>query len=73
MRTDSNELEQTRREANELIKQGLHQHHVYFIDYESINSYHLDNSGLHLNQFGTNIVSGNFIDSLNLDCIFLCS
>ena len=64
MRTDSNELEQKRREANELIKRGLHQHHVDFIDHENINSYHLDNSGLHLNQFGTNILSGNFIDFL---------
>ena len=60
MRTDSNELEQKRREANELIKRGLHQHHVDFIDHENINSYHLDNSGLHLKQFGTNILSGNF-------------
>ena len=68
MRTDSdsNELEQKRRETNELIKRGLHQHHVDFIDHENINSYHLDNSGLHLNQFGTNILSGKFIDFLKI-------
>ena len=53
--------------VNNCLKQKLPQNNIAFIDNENINpKMHLNNSGLHLNYKGVEILANNFIDYIKL-------
>ncbi len=59
-RTDSPELESKRREVNVLLLETLRGSQIGFINHDNLNIAHLNKWGLHLNQYGTKVITENF-------------
>ena len=54
------EIEHKRKRVNYLVEVGLKDYGIDFISQDNIKAAHLDKWGLHLNFYGTNVLSGNF-------------
>ena len=66
-RTDSPELEAKRRQVNVLLLEKLRGSHINFINHDKLNPAHLNKWGIHLNQYGTKVITENFIRYLTQD------
>eukprot|EP00794_Sanderia_malayensis_P006564 gene6564-7305_t len=59
-RTDSPEMETKRRAVNVLLGEMLRESRTRFITHENVNPVHLNRWGLHLNQYGSKVITENF-------------
>ena len=64
LRTDL-EMEYKRKRVNFLVEVGLQDYNIDFISQDNIRHEHLDRWGLHLNFYGTNVLSGNLVNFVN--------
>ncbi len=60
-RTDSPELETKRRSVNVFLGEMLLGSTTRFISHENVHPFHLNRWGLHLNQYGSKIITENFV------------
>ena len=64
LRTDLG-MEYKRKRVNFLVEVGLQDYNIDFISQDNIRPEHLDKWGLHLNFYGTNVLSGNLVNFVN--------